>query len=94
MQHFSVEGAVGDDHEGGVSSRGLFAHVDGLDPGGDIMQCAVVGEGGDDAAGSRGPGLRPAGPAVGDDDDGVGVGFGRGADTGGHVSAARACGCP
>ena len=72
------------------SGVGVFAHVDCLDPLWDLVDAAVVGEGGDDGAGAWGSGVWPGGPAVGDDDDGVGFGVGGGCDAGGHVGSACA----
>ena len=68
----------------------MFAHVDGLDPVGDLFDLVVVGEGGDDVLSAGRPGWVPWGPAVGDDDDGVGFGFGGCGDACVHVGAACA----
>ncbi len=67
----------------------MFAHINGLDPVGDLFDAAVVGEGGDDVSSAGRPGWGPWGPAVGDDDDGVGFGLG-GGYAGVHVGAACA----
>ena len=58
----------------------VFAHVDGLDPVGDLFDLVVVGEGGDDVSSVGWACWGPWCPAVGDDDDGVGFGFGGGCD--------------
>ena len=59
-------------------------------PVGDLFDAAVVGEGGDHVSSAGRFGWGPWGPAVGDDDDGVGFGFGGSCDAGIHVGAACA----
>ena len=68
----------------------MFAHVDGLDPVGDLFDLVVVGEGSDDVSSAGWACWGPWCPAVGDDDDGVGFGFGGCCDAGAHVGAACA----
>lgn len=68
----------------------MVAHVDGVDPCGDLPEGGVVGECGDDGRRSGWACLRPGGAAVGDDDDGGGSGCDGGLDAGAHAGAASA----